>query len=122
MALGVAQGASARDGAASAATLVIYRADESVKSKRLNFDVQMDRGSLGRLKAGNAIVVTRPAGQYALDTSITGTQGVVVEMKPGQTHYVHTEMDVRGTRVKVRMVEVEEQVARRQVPAIDQAI
>ncbi len=122
MALGFSQVSIAGDEAAGTATLVIYRADESVKTKRLNFDVHLGRGSLGRLKAENAIVVTRPAGEYALSTNITGTEGLVVDLKPGQTHYVHTDMDMRGTRVKVKMVEVEEQVARLQVPAIDQAI
>ena len=122
MTLGFSQASFAGEEAAETATLVIYRADESIKTKRLNLDVHMGKGSLGRLKAENAIVITRPAGEYALNTSISGTQGLVVDLKPGQTHYVHTDMDMRGTRVKVKMVEVEEQVAKLQAPSIDQAI
>ena len=77
---------------------------------------------MGRLKADKAIVITRPAGEYALGTSIRGTEGLVVDLKAGQTHYVHTDMEMRGTRIKVKMVEVEEQVAKLQQPSLDGAI
>mgnify|MGYP001815371402 FL=1 len=122
MALGFSQVTSAGDKAAGTATLIVYRADESVKTERLNLDLHMGKGSMGRLKAENAIVITRPAGEYALGTSISGTDGIVIDLKPGQTHYVLTDMDLRGTRVKVKMVEVEEQVAKLQQPVLDQAI
>ena len=122
MAFGLAHVTAAGDGSSELSTLVIYRADESVKTERLNLDVRMGRGSLGRLKSDNAIVVTRPAGEYTLNTSIRGTKGLVIDLKPGHTHYVHTDMDILGTRVKVEMLEVEEQIARLQQPALDQAI
>ena len=122
MVLGFSQASVAGDEEAGTATLVVYRADESVKTERLNLDLHVGRGSMGRLKAENAIVITRPAGEYALGTSIRGTEGIVIDLKPGQTHYVLTEMDLRGTRVKVKMVEVEEQVAKLQQPQLDQAI
>ena len=122
MALGFSQASVAGDEEAGTATLVVYRADESVKTERLNLDLHMGKGSMGRLKAENAIVITRPAGEYALGTSIKGTDGIVIDLKPGQTHYVLTDMDLRGTRVKVKMVEVEEQVAKLQHPELDQAI
>ena len=121
MALGFSQASVAGDEEAGTATLVVYRADESVKTERLNLDLHMGKGSMGRLKAENAIVITRPAGEYALGTSIKGTDGIVIDLKPGQTHYVLTDMDLRGTRVKVKMVEVEEQVAKLQQPELDQA-
>ncbi len=122
MALGFSQASVAGDEEAGTATLVVYRADESVKTERLNLDLHVGSGSMGRLKAENAIVITRPAGEYALGTSIKGTDGIVIDLKPGQTHYVLTDMDLRGTRVKVKMVEVEEQVAKLQQPELDQAI
>ena len=122
MALGFSQASVAGDEEAGTATLVVYRADESVKTERLNLDLHVGSGSMGRLKAENAIVITRPAGEYALGTSIKGTDGIVIDLKPGQTHYVLTDMDLRGTRVKVKMVEVEEQVAKLQQPQLDQAI
>ena len=121
-ALGFSQVTSAGDEAAGTATVIVFRADESVKTERLNLDLHMGKGSMGRLKAENAIVITRPAGEYALGTSISGTDGIVIDLKPGQTHYVLTDMDLRGTRVKVKMVEVEEQVATLQQPVLDQAI
>ena len=45
-----------------------------------------------------------------------------MDLKPGETHYVHTQMQMQGTRVKVEMNEVEEQVAIVQQPTLDQAI
>ena len=122
MALGFSQVSVAGETSAESATLVVYRADESIKTERLNLDVHVGKGSMGRLKADKAIVITRPAGEYALGTSIGGTKGLVIDLKPGQTHYVHTDMEMRGTRVKVKMVEVEEQVAKLQQPSIEGAI
>jgi hypothetical protein len=122
MVLGFSQASVAGDEEAGTATLVVYRADESVKTERLNLDLHVGKGSMGRLKAENAIIITRPAGEYALGTSIRGTKGIVIDLKPGQTHYVLTEMDLRGTRLKVKMVEVEEQVAKLQQPQLDQVI
>ncbi len=107
---------------AETATLVVYRADESIKTERLNLDVYMGQGSMGRLKADKAIVITRPAGEYDLGTSIRGTEGLSVDLKPGQTHYVHADLEMRGSRIKVKMVEVEEKVAKLQQPSLDGAI
>lgn len=120
--LGFSQATVAADESIETATIIVYRADESVKTERLNLDVHLGRGSMGRLKSENAVVITRPAGEYVLNTSIRGTEGLVIDLKPGQTHYIHTDMEMRGTRVKVKMVEVEEQVAKLQQPSIEGAI
>lgn len=122
LALGFSQASNAAEESAETATVVVYRADESVKTERLNLDVHMGRGSMGRLKSENAVVITRPAGEYVLNTSIRGTEGLVIDLKPGQVHYVHTDMEMQGTRVKVKMVEVEEQVAKIQQPSLEGAI
>jgi hypothetical protein len=120
--LGFSQLSLAEVETAENATIVVYRADESVRTARLSMDLHVGQGSMGRLKSDRAVVITRPAGQYELSTSIRGTEPLVIDLKPGQTHYVHTEMDMRGTRVKVSFDEVEEQVAKVQQPALDGAI
>jgi hypothetical protein len=120
--LGFSQVSLAESESAENATIVVYRADESLKTERLGMDLHIGQGSLGRLKSDNAMVITRPAGQYTLDGSISGTKSLVIDLKPGQTHYVHTEMKMRGTRVSVSFSEVEEQVAKVQQPSLGQAI
>ena len=120
--LGLSQVSFAGEESAETATIVVYRADESFKTKRLGLDVHMGDSSLGRLKAEQAIVVSRPAGEYTINTSINGSQALVLDLKAGETHYVHTQMQMQGTRVKVEMNEVEEQVAIVQQPSLDQAI
>ena len=122
VALGFSQVSVAGEETAETATVVVYRADESIKTKRLGLDVHMGSGSLGRLKAEQAIVITRPAGEYLINTNINGSKALVLDLKPGETHYVHTQMVMEGTRVKVEMNEVEEQVARVQRPSLDRAI
>ena len=122
VALGFSQVSFAGEANAETATVVVYRADESFKTERLGLDVHMGEGSLGRLKAEQAIVITRPAGEYTINTNINGSQPLVLDLKAGETHYVHTQMQMEGTRVKVEMNEIEEQVAIVQQPSLDQAI
>ena len=112
---------SAEEGA-DTATVVVYRAEESHKTSRLGLDVHVGEGSLGRLKSEQTLVFTRPAGEYTLDTSMKGTQPLVLDLKAGQTYYVHTEMDMKGTLVYVQLKQVAEQVARVQQPSLDLAI
>lgn len=122
VAVGFSSVSMAAGESAEPATLIVYRADESVRTERLGLDVHMDKGSVGRLKADNAVVITQPAGEYTLATSIKGTEPLVIDLKPGHTHYVHSDVEMRGSLVKVNMVEVEEQVARVQQPTLDEAI
>jgi hypothetical protein len=122
LAIGFSSVSMAAGESAEPATLIVYRADESVRTERLGLDVHMDEGSVGRLNADNAVVITQPAGQYTLATSIKGTEPLVIDLKPGQTHYVHSDVDMRGAHVKVTMTEVEEQVARIQQPTLGKAI
>jgi hypothetical protein len=122
VALGVSTTASASGEVAEPATLIVYRADESVRTKRLGMDVFVGQASVGRLKAENAIVITRAAGEYTLDASIEGTESVLIDLKPGQSHYVHVEVAMSGARAKVELVEVEEQIARTQQPSLGEAI
>jgi hypothetical protein len=122
VALGFSQVSMAAQESAEIATIVVYRADESFKTERLGLDVHIGESSMGRLKSEQAVVITRPAGEYALGTSMKGTDELILDLKPGQTYYVHTEMQLRGTRVQVEMVEVEEQVAKVQQPSVTGAI
>ena len=104
------------------ATVVVYRAQELSKTERISLNVHVDDSSLGRLSGKDTLVVSGAAGQYTLGTSIAGTEPLVIDLKPGRTHYVKTELELRGTTVKVRLVEVEEQVAKVQSPALNGAI
>ena len=98
------------------ATIVVYRADESFKTERLGLDVHVDETSLARLTSEESIVASGAPGTYVLDTSIPGSIPLALELKPGATHYVHTRLKMYGNRVVVELVEVEEQVARTQLP------
>jgi len=122
LAIGFSSVSMAAGESAEPATLIVYRADESFRTERLGLDVHMDKGSVGRLEADNAVVITQPAGQYTLATSIKGTEPLVIDLKPGHSYYVHSDVDMRGSLVKVKMTEVEEQVARVQQPILGEAI
>jgi len=107
---------------AKPATVVVYRADESVKSKRVKLDVFLDQRSMGRLSREASVEAEGAAGEYTLGTSIAGTEPLTLNLKPGETHYVHAQVKVRGNRVDVTLVEVEDQVAKLQQPALDGTI
>jgi len=122
LAIGFSSVSMAVGESAEPAKVIVYRADESFRTERLGLDVHMDKGSVGRLEADNAVVITQPAGQYTLATSIKGTEPLVIDLKPGHSYYVHSDVDMRGSLVKVKMTEVEEQVARVQQPILGEAI
>ena len=120
--LGFAPATSATEDSASTATVVIYRADEAAKTRRLSMNVTADNHNLGRLKASAVVVAEGPAGEYTLNTNMPGTQPLTLDLKPGATYYIHTKLKMRGSRVYVSMEEVAEQVARVQQPSLDGAI
>jgi len=104
------------------ATVVVYRAEESVQSSRIRMDVHVDDSSLGRIKSDDALVVSGAPGQYTLGSSITGTEPLVIDLKPGSTHYIHMDVEVRGGTAVVSFSEVEEQVAKVQQPTLSSVI
>ena len=112
LAFGPAATASSDAAAEATSSIVVYRADESVKTRRINFDVHVDKSSVGRLNARDALVAAGAPGTYAIGTSLPDAEPLVLELKPGSTHYVHTRLRMVGNRVIVELVEVEEQVAR----------
>ncbi|MEP5567554.1 MAG: hypothetical protein ABJN62_06960 [Halioglobus sp.] len=97
---------------ADAATVVIYRADESVKTRRIGLDIHVDAASLGRLTSEDTLLASGAPGTYTLGTSLPGDEPIKLELAPGTTHYVHTRLRMIGNRVVVELVEVEEQVAK----------
>ena len=96
------------------ATVIVYRADESIKTRRINFDVHVDAGSVGRLNARDSLSAVGDAGHYTISTSLPGDEPLELQVKPGTTHYVHTRLRMVGNRLIVELVEVEEQVAKAQ--------
>ena len=124
LALGTVHLAKAEETAsAEQASVVVYRADESLKTRRLDFDVHINESSVGRLNARDALTAEGEPGTYLISTSLPGDLPLELELKPGSVHYVHTRLKMIGNRLVVELVEVEEQVARaHQVDTTLQAI
>jgi len=108
----LSQGAIAESESAQPAKVVIYRADEPIKSERLSVTVQLDGQNIERLHSDDAVVATVPAGRHVLRGSVKGTQPLVLDLKPGQTHFVYSDVELMGSQVRLEFSEVEEQVAR----------
>ena len=104
--------------ASDLATLIVYRSDQSIRTQRLDLDMHVGELSFGRLDTEEALVITRPAGEYVLGTSIKGTKETTIQLNPGQTHYVYTDLRLRGTQLKVKLTEVDEQLAFTQQPSL----
>ena len=121
-AVGFTQSATAAEASAAPATVIVYRADESVKTRRLKLDISADNHNLGTLRANNVVVAEGAAGQYTLGTSMAGTEPLTLDLKPGATYYIHTDLKMRGSRIYVSLHEVSAQVARVQQPALEGAI
>lgn len=97
--------------ASQQATVIVYRNDADIRSRRLSFDVHLGSENLGRMR--DDVVVTRqPAGTYTLDTTLPGDTPIQLQLQPGATYYVQAGLSVRGGQVKVELEEVGEQVAR----------
>lgn len=94
------------------ATVIIYRADELMRSQWLSMVVKLDGAPIQRLHVDDAVVATVPAGRRTLRGSIVGTEPLSLDLKPGSTHYVYSEVNILGNEVRVEFSEVEEQVAR----------
>ena len=114
--------ATAAEDAAAPATIIIYRADESIKTSRLRPAIHINGGTVSRLDRDEVLVLERAPGAYTLDSSMPGTEAITLDLKPGATYYVHSELKMRGSQVESTLVEVEEQVARVQQPDIGSAI
>lgn len=120
--LGFAQAISAEEAVSENATVVVYRADRSFKAERVSMHLRLGDENLGRMNTGHSLVVSRPAGEYVVDSSVKGGKGMVIDLKPGQTHYIQAEVGVRGTQVKVSFAEVEERVAKEDYPSLETTI
>ncbi|MEH6580300.1 MAG: hypothetical protein V7754_00085 [Halioglobus sp.] len=108
--------------ATESAKIVVYRADESMSTRRVGMNLHGSAQSLGRLNANDSVVITQPAGAFTLVSSIRGASPLVMDLKPGKTYYVHTEMDMSGNKVMVHFAEVEEHVAKVQQPMLETTI
>ena len=108
-------GDTARDTGATSlesATLVVYRSDADLRSRRLSFDVRLDQQNIGRVRRDNTLVVEFAPGSYILDTSLPGEDPITLDLQPGATYYVETGLRVRGDQLEITLQEVGEQVAR----------
>jgi hypothetical protein len=110
--VGLSHSVNASEESAAPAKLVVYRADEMIRSEWLSVTVKLDGQQIARLHAEDAVVKTVPAGKHVLRGSVSGTEPLVLDLKPGQTHYVYSDVDIHGNDVKVQFAEVEEQVVR----------
>ena len=122
VACGFAQTASAEAPTAAPATIIVYRADESVKTNSMSMKIFGASSSVGKLKANKVVVTESPAGTYTLGSSIPGTEALILDLKPGATYYVHAKVEMGRNRVNVELAQVTEQVARVQQPSLEGAI
>ncbi|MEH6570653.1 MAG: hypothetical protein V7709_16355 [Halioglobus sp.] len=120
--LGFAQAISAEEAVAENATVVVYRSDRSFKAERVSMHLRLGDENLGRMNTGDNLVVSHAAGEYVVSSSVKGGKEMVINLKAGKTHYIHAEVGVRGTQVKVTFSEVEEQVAREVYPDLEVSI
>ena len=104
------------------AKIIIYRADESSKTRRVKFDARADGVKLGRMNYSTPLVAEVAPGALQLGTCVAGTESLEIRVQPGQTYYVHTQVKKLGHTLKPTLVLVEEQVALAQQPAIDGTI
>ena len=109
--MGFSQVSSASEAAIEEAKVVVYRSGDSSKTRRVSMYVNIDEQSQGRLSSGDSLTISQPAGEYTLSSNIKGTKDLIIDLKPGRTYYFNTDMAMRGTRVLVSFVEVEERVA-----------
>jgi hypothetical protein len=126
--LAVSFGASAGEQLATAeqatapAKLVIYRAEESSKTRKIKFHAKVDGRKLGRMKYSEPLVAEVTAGDVLLGTSLPGSKALEIRLQPGQTYYVHSKVKRIGQTVTPELVVVEEQLALTQLPAVDGTI
>ena len=66
------------------ATVVVYRNDADIRSRRLSFDVVMGAEDLGRMR-DDVIVSHVDAGTYELQTSLPGDKPIELQLQPGAT-------------------------------------
>lgn len=101
------------------AKLVVYRAVESSKTRKIKFNASIDGRKLGRLSYKTPLVTEVAAGEVTLGTSISGGADLQITLQPGHTYYVHTQLKRVGQTVTPQLVVVEEQFALTQLPAVD---
>jgi hypothetical protein len=100
------------------AKIVVYRSDESNKTKRLNLRLAIDGDTVTTIKYKQAYVTTVPAGQYQLTTNLGGKEGLQINVKPGETQYVYISVKGNSSSVNAQLNAVEEQVAMLQQPSL----
>ncbi|CAA0079721.1 Uncharacterised protein [Halioglobus japonicus] len=104
------------------ASLVVYRAGESIRTQRLRIAVRVGGEQLGRLQSEEAISTSQPAGTYLISTGIPGAETLEIDLKPGMVHYVRIDPRERTQSLSVSVAEVEEQVAQVERPELNSAI
>ena len=102
--------------------IVVYRGDDSVRTERLAFDVHVGNQDLGELEQRESVTSLELPGQTVISANVAGAKDIVVNAKPGHTHYVRMDVKLRGTSLKISFTEVEEQVAQVEKPELFSAI
>ena len=94
------------------ASVVIYRAGESFKTRALGLHIFVDSANVGSLNARGSLLASGEPGTYTLGTNLPGTTPLQLELLPGTTGFVHTHVRMVGDRVVVELRQVNEQVAK----------
>ncbi len=102
--------------------IVVYRADDSVRTERLDFDVHVGNQDLGEISQRESVTSLELPGETVISANVAGMDDFVLKARPGQTHYVRMDVKLRGTSLKISFSEVEEQVAQVEKPELFSAI
>lgn len=94
------------------ASVVIYRAGESFKTRGFDLDIFFDSANVGSLNARGSLMASGAPGVYTLATNLPGTTPLQLELLPGTTGFVHTHLRMVGDRVVVELRQVNEDLAR----------
>ena len=118
----VAANAAEGEAATGMAKIVFYRAEETSRTRKVNFEAYAGGKPVGRLQYRKPVVVEVPAGDLQLTTSLPGSDKMNVQLAEGQTYYVYSSLERKGQKFVASMELVEEQVALSQSPALDGVI
>ena len=77
---------------------------------------------MGELEQRESVTSLELPGQTVISANVAGAKDIVVNAKPGHTHYVRMDVKLRGTSLKISFTEVEEQVAQVEKPELFSAI
>lgn len=96
----------AGNGAEDLATVVVYRDDDSSRTKHVQFYIYGGERLAGRVKAGKQLTFTVPAGEFMLSTNLPGAPTETLFVEPGSVHHVRSALSLYGTHLDLDLEEI----------------